>query len=119
MAFRCARFSGEPEIVKAAADAPALRQGMSGDGVRALQLALIDLGYSMPISTHKGSTLPDGIFGSETARTVIQFQRANSLSADGVAGTHTLAKLDERIAVLSEAIARSAPLEGKKAKGLS
>jgi len=119
MPFRCARFSGEPEIVKASLDAPALRRGMESDGVRVLQLALLDLGYTMPISTHHGEKMPDGIFGAETARVVMEFQRANGLSADGIVGTHTLAKLDERIAAASEATARAAPLLGNTSRGLS
>jgi peptidoglycan hydrolase-like protein with peptidoglycan-binding domain len=117
MSFQCARFSSEPEIVRAAADSPALREGARGDGVVALQLALIDLGFGLPVSTHAGKTLPDGIFGSETARAVTAFQRANGLTPDGVAGTHTLARMDQLLAAQSEATARADPLNGVKSRG--
>jgi peptidoglycan hydrolase-like protein with peptidoglycan-binding domain len=119
MALQCARFSSEPEIVRAAADNPALRQGSRGEGVRVLQLALLDLGVAMPNSTHNGASLPDGVFGAETLRGVMAFQRANGLVADGIVGTHTLAKLDQLIAAQSQAQARADALGGLKSLGLS
>ena len=42
MAFQCARFSSEPEIVNASTNSPPLRQGSKGDGVRVLQLGPSD-----------------------------------------------------------------------------
>jgi hypothetical protein len=62
--------------------------------VRLLQQALIDLGFPMPISTKRYGS-PDGIYGRETARTLGLFQRKYHLHVDGVAGLHTLHKLDE------------------------
>lgn len=62
-----------------------LRIGSKGNGVSALQLRLKELGYYAGIV--------DGLFGTGTAKTVTQFQRANGLSADGVAGPKTLEKL--------------------------
>ena len=44
MALQCARFSSEPDIVRASTNSPPLRRGSHGDGVHVLQLALIDLG---------------------------------------------------------------------------
>jgi peptidoglycan hydrolase-like protein with peptidoglycan-binding domain len=119
MAFQCARFSSEPDIVRASTNSPPLRQGSHGDGVRVLQLALIDLGFEMPVSTHSGASLPDGIFGAETLRAVMAFQRANGLVADGVAGAHTMERLDKIIATQSTAQARADALGGDKSKGLS
>ncbi len=101
MALECARFSSEPDIVRASTNSPPLRQGSRGDGVRVLQLALIDLGFGMSISTSNGTTLPDGIFGAETLKTVMAFQRANGLVADGVAGARTIERLDKVIAAQS------------------
>jgi peptidoglycan hydrolase-like protein with peptidoglycan-binding domain len=115
----CARFSSEPDLVKASTNSPPLRQGARGDGVRALQMALVDLGFPMPISTHGGASLPDGIFGSETAATVIAFQKTNALVPDGIVGTHTMAQLDALIAAQSEVTARADVLTGNKSKGLS
>ena len=119
MALQCARFSSEPDIVRASTNSPPLRQGSRGEGVRVLQLALIDLGFAMPISTENGASLPDGIFGAETLRTVMAFQRANALVADGIAGAHTIERLDRVIAAQSAALVRADALGGDKSKGLS
>jgi len=63
---------------------PNLRQGSSGNLVFLLQSALYIHGYS---------TNPDGIFGPLTAAAVRQFQAANGLTVDGVAGPNTFEKL--------------------------
>ena len=62
--------------------------GDSGNNVKKLQNALIDLGY-MP----EGSA--DGSYGYQTYNAVKEFQRANGLEADGVAGPATLTNLYE------------------------
>jgi putative chitinase len=65
----------------ASADAPpTLHRGMQGDGVTRLQRALSRKDISVAI---------DGVFGSETARAVQHFQRANQLTADGIVGPAT------------------------------
>lgn len=119
MALKSARFSSEPDIVHASANSPPLRQGSHGDGVRVLQLALIDLGVAMPISTKKRASLPDGVFGAETLKTVMAFQRANGLVVDGVGGAYTMERLDQFIAAQSAAQARADAFGGDKPKGLS
>lgn len=119
MTLQCARFSSEPDIVRASTNSPPLRQGSRGDGVRVLQFAFIDLGFAMPISTDKGAGLPDGIFGAETLKTVMAFQRANGLVVDGVVGARTMERLDKIIAAQSEAQARADARGGDKSKGLS
>ncbi len=119
MALQCARFSSEPDIVRASTNSPPLRQGSRGEGVRVLQLALIDLGFAMLISTNNGASLPDGIFGAETLKSVIAFQRANGLVADGVVGAHTIERLDKVIAAQSATQARADALSRDKPKGLS
>lgn len=64
-----------------------LRQGLSGDDVRALQYFL------------RGEELyqlrVDGIFGSSTAEAVKKFQGLHNLAPDGVVGRMTYAKLFE------------------------
>ncbi|WP_155263985.1 peptidoglycan-binding domain-containing protein [Sphingomonas segetis] len=114
MALACSRFSSNAQVLAAASNNPPLKQGAQGEGVRVLQLALIDLGFSMPASTGAGGSLPDGIFGSETARVVSDFQRMSGLAADGEAGTETLTQLDRSIAALSEAAAQAEPLPVRK-----
>ena len=62
-----------------------LRYDMRGDAVLKLQQDLNKLGYySGTISGH---------FGSKTEAAVMSFQKANGLSADGIAGSKTLAKI--------------------------
>lgn len=68
-----------------------LRIGNSGDAVRALQQRLAALGY------YTGKI--DGSFGTGTAQAVTAFQRANKLTADGIAGQKTLSKLSSAAAV--------------------
>ena len=69
-------------------DAGTLRYGSSGEAVRQMQQDLKNLGY------YNGSVT--GNFGTLTEAGVMKFQRANNLSADGVAGAKTLAKIAEK-----------------------
>ena len=64
-----------------------LNQGSSGSEVKKLQQALVDAGYDV------GSSGVDGIYGSNTAAAVKQYQQANGLTVDGIAGNQTLNKL--------------------------
>lgn len=57
-----------------------LKLNSTGDEVKTLQLNLKKLGYT--IGT-------DGIFGNETLRNVIAFQKANGLAPDGIVGSNT------------------------------
>ncbi len=59
-----------------------LRNGSTGSAVRQLQQKLKDLGY------YSGSV--DGDFGNGTETALRDFQKANGLYADGIAGTQTL-----------------------------
>lgn len=59
--------------------------GSSGSDVRLCQSKLSQWGY------YKGSV--DGVYGSETARAVREFQRKNGLTVDGVVGPETWAAL--------------------------
>ena len=63
----------------------ALRIGSTGAKVKSMQQRLKALGY------YTGSV--DGTFGEGTRKALVAFQKANGLSADGVAGTATLNKL--------------------------
>lgn len=65
--------------------AAALRQGDSGEEVKAVQKKLKQWGY------YDGEV--DGIFGSGTKKAVIKFQQKNGLTADGIVGEKTAAAL--------------------------
>jgi N-acetylmuramoyl-L-alanine amidase len=61
-----------------------LKQGCKGDDVKDLQQKLKNLGYVMAT---------DGIFGPGTKKCVIEFQKLNGLSSDGIVGAMTRARL--------------------------
>ena len=63
-----------------------LKQGAASDTVKDMQERLITLGYLTGTA--------DGKFGAKTLLALMAFQKNNGLSADGVAGTKTLAKLN-------------------------
>lgn len=69
-----------------------LRVGAVSDAVRDMQNRLITLGY-----LENGEA--DGKFGVKTSLALIEFQKANGLSADGVAGVKTFAKLNSVSAI--------------------
>ena len=62
-----------------------LRQGISGDAVRALQTDLITIGHCLII---------DGRFGPATDAAVRQFQSSQGLVTDGIVGARTRKALD-------------------------
>ena len=68
-----------------------LKKGMAGADVKALQEALMRLGYDLP---RYGA---DGDFGEETEKAVIAFQKAKRLEADGEYGSKTHAALQAAI----------------------
>lgn len=61
-----------------------LAYGSSGSDVRALQEALRKAGYNIAA---------DGVFGAETQNAVRQYQSAQGLSVDGIAGQQTFGSL--------------------------
>lgn len=64
-----------------------LKNGMSGEDVRALQLLLIGNGWN------GGSWGADGNFGAQTAQAVTEYQRKQNLAVDGMAGPETMSAL--------------------------
>ena len=83
-----ARFSGNLVLEACLDNEQTLRQGSSGDAVTLIQQALIDAGFPLP---QFGA---DGIFGAETRSALQDFQRASSLTADGILGQNTMSSLD-------------------------
>lgn len=71
-------------LTSAAASDTKLRYDDRGESVRQLQQMLKQLGYSISA---------DGVFGSGTEDAVKQFQAAQGLEVDGVAGSATLSRL--------------------------
>lgn len=68
-----------------------LQKGMSGADVKALQEALIELGYTLEHGA-------DGSFGSETHAAVKAFQKTQRLTQDGKYGDQTHAALMDALA---------------------
>jgi hypothetical protein len=62
-----------------------LKPGDSGAAVKKLQRALLRAGF--------GPGAIDGKYGQGTTQAVMRFQQAHALTADGIAGTKTLAAL--------------------------
>lgn len=84
--------SEDPEVSEPPALLPAeatIRPGDEGEQVRALQQALVQLGYD------PGE--PDGNYGGRTTDAVQRFQTDAGLQADGVAGPVTLQAINERL----------------------
>ncbi len=73
-----------------------LRQGDTGNEVKALQQRLIQLNYL--------SGNADGNFGNGTQTALVAFQKANGLTSDGVAGPSTLSKLYSAAATPAPAV---------------
>ena len=63
--------------------------GTQSDAVRTLQTNLKSLGF------YTGSVT--GNFGHRTKEAVYNFQKANGLSADGIAGAKTLAAIQSKL----------------------
>ena len=83
-------LAGQSELEGVARGAAALRKGAKGAGVKAVQEALIKLGYEVAGGA-------DGVFGPGVERTVKAFQEKNDLSADGAVGAGTLKAMDEKL----------------------
>ena len=94
MTLRYPRFARNEQLQKASTNSPPLRSGATGEGVRLVQQALIELGFPMPISTRQFGS-PDGIYGSETQDVIRSFQNRERISPDGSAGHDTMARLDD------------------------
>ncbi|HEX9325133.1 MAG TPA: peptidoglycan-binding domain-containing protein, partial [Reyranella sp.] len=89
------RFRREPELIAVAAGQGVLRRGSHGRHVHLVQMALLDLGYALPISTASTEYSPDGRYGAETVNAVRAFQRSvPGLVPDGVVGRMTMRALD-------------------------
>lgn len=75
----------------AAGRARGMRRGAKGEGVKAVQRALIALEYLT-------ASMPDGDFGPAMEAAAKAFQSAKKLDADGIVGKGTLGALDKALA---------------------
>ncbi len=76
-----------PTMQPATIQTALLRKGDASEDVKLLQSRLIALGYLTGAA--------DGKFGVKTYEAVRAFQRANALTSDGIAGSKTLAALNQ------------------------
>ena len=117
MALKSPRFAGNARLQQAALNQPPMCVGEQGQPVRIIQQALLDLGYSLPISTKRFGS-PDGIFGRETRDRIIAFQKKAGLVGDGVVGTKTMAEFDRLLPGLAVPIAPLPPALPVRIKGM-
>jgi hypothetical protein len=97
MALQSHFFRGDPRLEAAAVSDPAhIVPGTSGDQVRKIQLALIQL--------DKASIHPDGIYGPPTAAAVLAYKQKRNIinrsyqtTADNIVGRMTMAALDKEM----------------------
>lgn len=95
MLLKSPRFFGFLELQRIYEGQGQLERGSKGDAVRAIQEALLTLGYSMPVTTLKGKSPPDGVYGSETILTIKDIQFRYGLQPmDGILGQDEMALFD-------------------------
>lgn len=98
MALQSQLFRGDGKLEAAGvSDAAHIVQGASGEHVRKIQLALIEL--------DRAKIDPDGIYGSATAAAVLEFKRRRNIinrnyqtQPDNIVGKLTIAALDREMA---------------------
>ncbi len=78
-----ARFTGLPQLADVASGERVLGPGTQGDGLRAVQAALLDMGFAL----HGGA---DGRYGQQTARALHDFQAHAARTFPAVRPTGTL-----------------------------
>jgi hypothetical protein len=112
MALKSMRFAFDKRLEQVSQNNPTMKYGERGDAVASVQGALVDLGYSMPVTTSGGRNSPDGIFGAETERVVRQYQRDEGLDADGIVGRFTIAALDDAMCAQEEGLVSNSGFAG-------
>ena len=85
-----------------------LKKGMKGTEVKELQQQLIDLGY---ILRNYGA---DGVFGNETERAVMAFQKDRGITVDGIVGPYTRNHLEAALQAQKVSDADKKLAEAKK-----
>ena len=88
-----------------------LRQGSTGDAVRAIQTQLLRIRQNYPLIPNIGSA--DGVFGAQTTAAVRTFQSIFSMTTDGVVGAATW----YRISFIYVAVTKLAELTSEGIQG--
>lgn len=83
------RFRGNHRLEEVHDNEKFIRKGTTGLHIEKIQQGIIDLGFDL------SKFGMDGIFGSETERGIIDFQRKFDLQDDGVIGEETMGTLDD------------------------
>ena len=86
-ALKRAPLAGKPDLEAVARGRGALRVGARGDSVKAVQEALIKLGFAVPGGA-------DGAFGKGLEGAIKAFQTSRKLADDGIIGPGTLRAID-------------------------
>ncbi|MFI3220957.1 MAG: peptidoglycan-binding domain-containing protein [Methylococcales bacterium] len=97
MSLTSPRFRSSNTLIQVEANQNRLQKDSTGRAVHLVQMALLDLGYTLPNSTSNPNYSPDGNYGEETKQAVKKFQRDNPpLVDDGIIGQQTIRVLDRR-----------------------
>ncbi|MDR4497892.1 MAG: neuraminidase-like domain-containing protein [Candidatus Scalindua sp.] len=78
-----------------------LKEGLKGDDVKLLQTELLKLGYTIP-----AGEIDQSLFGEETRRRVLDFQKAHGLGTTGVVDEVTARLINEEVEALQPFIVR-------------
>lgn len=96
MPLNSPRFKNEKKFQQIASGQSVFQNGSKGREVHLMQMALVDIGIAMPISTKSSHYSPDGIYGAETVAAVKTFQQQEGLKDDGIFGAKSLEALDKK-----------------------
>lgn len=111
MPFQSPRFAGDPVLEACLAGQHRMMAGESGEAVRKVQQALIDLGFMIPDG-------PTGNFGPQTGAAVVTFKSIKGLVPnDPVVGPGTSKALDADIVAFDAG--RAAPRPAQALVGMS
>lgn len=92
---------------------PLLSQGMQNNSVAILQKCLASLGYDLSHSETSPGNF-DGIFGSGTRTSVVDFQADQKIGPDGVAGGITFGRIKDDMPTYRELLAKLKNIEPKE-----
>ncbi|KAH8719507.1 hypothetical protein GQ44DRAFT_775212 [Phaeosphaeriaceae sp. PMI808] len=95
-------FVANVTLVQIANGQGTLKRGSSGDAVKLIQKALIELGFAMAAGA-------DGSFGGQTHTAVTQIQSKWGIAIDGIVGQDTIGVLDVDICILHGIITPAPP----------